>query len=124
MYLLSEWYNPLLDCLEAARLSIIEELAERTLARMTPDERHALILMVVERMLGQMTAQERVTLMERVVDRFLDGLPVEERRTAVRELVPSLLAQLMKSGDMTVDEFLWAAIGSLGSLDETVKRDT
>jgi hypothetical protein len=90
---------------------------------MTPEERHALILMVVERMLGQMTAQERVALMERVVDRFLDGLPIEERRTAVRELVPSLLAQLMKSGDMTVDEFLWAAIGSLGSLDTPAADD-
>lgn len=98
-------------------MSIIEELAERTLARMTPEERQALIIMVVERMLGQMTAQERVVLMERVVDRFLDGLPAEERREAVRELVPSLLAQLMKSGDMSVDEFLWKAIGSLGALD-------
>ncbi|HKP52435.1 MAG TPA: hypothetical protein VJ183_07265 [Chloroflexia bacterium] len=98
-------------------MSIIEELAERTIARMSPEERHALILMVVEKMLAQMTAQERVALMERVVDRFLDGLPTEERRTAVRELVPSLLSQLMKSGDMSVDEFLWAAIGSLGALD-------
>jgi hypothetical protein len=132
------WYNPLVWLeevaplftnfyflpakLEAARLSIIEELAERTLTRMTPEERQALIIMVVEKMLGQMTAQERVSLMERVVDRFLEGLPGEERRDAVRELVPSLLAQLMKSGDMSVDEFLWSAIGSLGAMD-TPKAD-
>ena len=102
---------------------MIEELAERAIARMTPEERHTLILGVVERMLGQMSAGERVGLMQHVVDRFMEGLPPEERKTTVRELVPSLLAQLMKSGDMSVDEFLWAAIGSLGALDENVKRD-
>ncbi len=104
-------------------MSLIEELAERTLARMTPEERQALIMMVVERMLEQMTAVERVALMERVVDRFLDGLPAKERRDAVRELVPSLLAQLMKSGDMSVDEFLWSAIGSLGALEPPGEDD-
>ncbi len=105
-------------------MSIIEELAERTISRMTPEERQSLILMVVERMLEQMTAHERVALMERVVDRFMEGLPVEERRAAVRELVPSLLGELMKSGDMSVDEFLWAAIGSLGALEGDANRNS
>jgi hypothetical protein len=56
--------------------------------------------------------------MERVVDSFLDGLPPEERQATVRELVPRLLAQMMQSGGMTVDELLWAAIGSLGALEK------
>jgi hypothetical protein len=85
---------------------------------MSADEKRELILSVVERMLAQMTAQERQTLMERVVDKFLDGLPAEERRTTVRELVPHLLAQLMQSGGMNVDELLWAAMGSLGALED------
>ena len=85
---------------------------------MTADERRDLILAVVERMLSQMTAAERQALMERVVDSFLNGLPAEERQAAVRELVPRLLAQLMQSGDMSVDELLWAAMGSLGALEQ------
>lgn len=98
-------------------MSLIDELAERTIARMSQEERHALILAVVEKMIGQMDAKERLALMEHVVDSFLEGLPAEERQSTVRELVPRLLAQLMKSGNMNVDEFLWAAIGSLGALD-------
>ena len=85
---------------------------------MTADERHDLILAVVQRMLAQMSAGERKALMEHVVDSFLDGLPAEERQSTVRELVPRLLAQLMQSGGMSVDELLWAAIASLPSLEQ------
>jgi uncharacterized membrane-anchored protein len=99
-------------------LKFIEEMVDRTLSGMSPDEKRDLILGVVERMLAQMTAQERQAIMERVVDRFLDGLPDDERQATVRELVPRLLAQLMQSGGMTVDELLWAAMGSLGALEK------
>lgn len=102
-------------------MKFIEDMVDRTISGMTPEEKRDLILGVVERMLGQMTAQERQAIMERVVDRFLDGLPDDERQATVRELVPRLLAQLMQSGGMTVDELLWAAMGSLGALE---KRET
>jgi hypothetical protein len=99
-------------------LKFIEDMVDRTLSGMTPEEKRDLILGVVERMLAQMSAQERQAIMERVVDRFLDGLPDDERQATVRELVPRLLAQLMQSGGMTVDELLWAAMGSLGALEK------
>jgi hypothetical protein len=69
-------------------------------------------------MISQMTAPERQALMERVVDSFLAGLPDSERQATARELVPRLLAQLMQSGGMSVDELLWAAMGSLGALEK------
>ena len=93
-------------------------MVARALDRMTADERRDLILAVVERMLAQMTANERMAIMERVVDSFLEGLPADERKTTARDLVPRLLAQLMRSGDMSVDELLWAAIASLPSLEQ------
>lgn len=99
-------------------MKIIDDVVDRALARMTSEERRDLILSVVEKMLGQMSAVERQGLMESVVDKFLDGLPPDERRSTVRELVPRLLAQMMQSGGMNVDELLWAAMGSLGALDE------
>src|SRR5215210_1483600 len=99
-------------------LKIVEDMVERVLSNMTPEERHELILSVVDRMLSDMDASQRQALMERVVERFLDGLPDEERQATVRELVPRLLAQLMKSGNMSVDELLWSAMGSLGALEK------
>ena len=104
-------------------MKVVEDLVERTLSKMTPQERHDLVLRVVERMLAQMSAAERLDLMQHVVDGFLDGLPEEERKATVRELVPRLLAQLMQSGGMSVDELLWSAIGSLGALENT-ERET
>lgn len=99
-------------------MKIIEDLVERTLSGMSSEERHGLILSVVERMIGQMGGEERLALMQHVVDRFLDGLPQEERRTVVRELVPRLMAQLLESGGMSVDDLLWSAMGSLGALEK------
>jgi hypothetical protein len=84
---------------------------------MDAQERHDLLVSVVEKMLAMMTAEDRAALMHHVVDVFLEGLPAEERESVVRDLVPSLLAQLMKSGNMSVDELLWAAMGSLGALE-------
>ena len=107
------------DLKRAIIVKIIEDLVDRTLARMTTEERRDLILSVVKQMLTQMTSEERKDLMEHVVDSFLDGLPAEERQATVRELVPRLLAQMMQSGGMTVDELLWAAMGSLGALDQS-----
>ena len=99
-------------------MGILDGVVGRTLDRMPQSERHDLILAVVDRLLSQMSAKERASLMEHVVDHFLDALPSEERTATVRELVPRLLAQLMQSGGMTVDELLWAAMGSLGALEQ------
>jgi hypothetical protein len=99
-------------------LKIIDEVVARALANMSEEERRDLVLGVVDRLLQQMSSSERSLLMEHVVDHFLDALPNEERVSTVRELVPRLLAQLMKSGGMNVDELLWAAMGSLGALEQ------
>jgi hypothetical protein len=99
-------------------LKLIEDMVDRALSNMTSEERRDLILSVVDRMLGRMEASERLTLMEHVVDRFLEGLPAEERQSTVRELVPRLMAQLLQSGGMSVDDLLWAAMGSLGALEK------
>lgn len=98
-------------------MSLIEDVVQKTLDHMSAQERHDLILSVVQHMMGTMTGEERVALMQTVVDSFMDGLTPEEKQTTVRELVPRLLAQLLKSGNMNVDELLWAAMGSLGALD-------
>lgn len=100
-------------------MSLIEDVVQKTLDHMSAQERHDLILSVVQHMMGTMTAEERVGLMQTVVDSFMEGLTPEEKQSTVRELVPRLLAQLLKSGNMNVDELLWAAMGSLGALDPT-----
>ncbi len=104
-------------------MKFIEDIFERALSNMTADERRDLILSVVDRMLTQMSAAERLAIMEHVVDRFLEGLPPEERQSTVRELVPRLMAQLLQSGNMSVDDLLWAAMGSLGALEKS-ERDS
>jgi hypothetical protein len=102
---------------------LIGRLAERVIANMSAQERRDLILAVVEKMMGQLSATERRLVMERVVDSFLSGLPTEERKATARELVPRLLGELMRSGDMTVDDLLGAAIGSLDALDAPAADD-
>ena len=98
-------------------MKIVDDVVARALSNMSVVERRDLIMGMVDRMLMQMSASERSHLMEHVVDHFLDTLPEEERTSTVRELVPRLLAQLMSSGNMNVDELLWAAMGSLGALE-------
>lgn len=105
-------------------MSLIEDAIQNMLDRMTPDERHQLILNVVERMLSHMSSGERVGVMEHVVDRFMDGLDPQARQDTARELVPRLLSQLMKSGNMSVDDLLSAAIGSLGAMDASPSRQS
>ncbi|HYP20851.1 MAG TPA: hypothetical protein VEY08_12320 [Chloroflexia bacterium] len=105
-------------------MSFIEDAVIKTLDRMEPAERHNLILTVVQHMVSGMPSTERLGLMEHVVDHFLDGLSAEERQATVRELVPRLLAQLMRSGNMNVDELLWAAMGSLGALEASAGSST
>ncbi len=104
-------------------MSLIEDIVQKTLDNMPPDERGQLILGVVERMLAQMSAADRLAIMDHVVDRFMDGLSSDEKQAAVRELVPNLLATLMRHGNMNVDELLWAAMGSLGALDGAAGTD-
>lgn len=100
-------------------MSFIEDAVIKTLDKMSPEDRHELIVNVVQRMVSSMSAAERMGLMEHVVDHFLDDLSPEERQSTVRELVPRLLAQLMRSGNMNVDELLWAAMGSLDALEQS-----
>ena len=100
-------------------MGIIEDAVVKTLDRMDPEERHDLIVNVVQHMISGMSAGERLGLMENVVDHFLDGLSAEERQATVKELVPRLMSQLMQSGNMNVDELLWAAMGSLGALEQS-----
>lgn len=104
-------------------MGFIEDAVMKTLDRMSPEERHDLIVNVVQHMISGMSAAERLGLMEHVVEHFLDGLSQEERQSTVRELVPGLLAQLMRSGNMNVDELLWAAMGSLGALEQSEGKE-
>ncbi len=103
-------------------MGFIEDAVMKTLDRMDPKERHDLIVNVVQHMISGMPAAERLGLMEHVVDHFLDGLSSEERQSTVRELVPRLMSQLMHSGNMNVDELLWAAMGSLGALEQSSRN--
>jgi uncharacterized protein YqfA (UPF0365 family) len=89
---------------------------------MSSEERRDLLVGVVDKMLSQMSADDRRTLMDHVVDHFLDTLPSEERTNVVRELVPRLMSQLLKSGNMSVDDLLWTAMGSLGALEQEHKN--
>lgn len=98
-------------------MSFIEDIVQKTLDSMSPEERHDLILSVVQHMMSRMSPEARIGLMQNVVDRFMDGLTPEEKQSTVRELVPRLLSQLMQNGNMNVDELLWAAMGSLNALD-------
>lgn len=100
-------------------MSFIEDAVIKTLDRMDPEQRQELIVSVVQHMLSGMSPAERLRLMDHVVEHFLDGLTPEERQSTVRQLVPDLLAQLMRSGNMNVDELLWAAMGSLGALEQS-----
>lgn len=99
-------------------MSILDDVIMRAFNTMSAEEKHDLLVSVVDRMLAQMSADDRRGLMEHVVEHFLDTLPNEERASVVRELVPRLMAQLMKSGDMSVDDLLWTAMGSLGALEQ------
>ena len=104
-------------------MKILDDVIVRALANMSADERRELVMGVVDRLLLQMSASERQSLMEHVIDHFLDTLPNEERAATVRELVPRLLAQLMQSGGMNVEELLWAAMGSLGALEAGATKE-
>lgn len=103
-------------------MSIIDDVIVRALSSMSSEERRDLLVGVVDKMLSQMSADDRLALMDHVVDHFLDTLPNEERANVVRELVPRLMSQLMKSGDMSVDDLLWTAMGSLGALEQEHKN--
>lgn len=101
---------------------IIEGLAERALEAMSPAELRDLILGILQQMLSRMGTQERLAIMGYVVEHFLDGLTDQERQAAARQLVPQLLSELLKSGNMSVDDLLWSAMGSLGALEKNASQ--
>ena len=43
----------------------------------------------------------------------MDGLSAEQQAALVRDVLPALLGRLLQAGNMSVDDFLWAAMGSL-----------
>lgn len=98
-------------------MSLLENLMDQALRSLEPDERRQLMESFAEKMLVSLTGDERKALLEVVVDRFLTGLSAEEQSALVREVLPHLLGRLLEAGGMSVDDFLWSAMGSLGALE-------
>jgi len=73
---------------------------------------------MADKALATLSPEDRKALLEYVVDRFLEGLSSEEQAALVREVLPHLLGRLLQAGAMSVDDFLWAAMGSLGELEK------
>jgi hypothetical protein len=90
---------------------------DQAFAKLTADERMALLQGTVEKALLTLTAVERRQLLDQVVDHFLDGLSAEQQQELVRAVLPALLGRLLQAGQMSVDDFLWAAMGSLHALE-------
>ena len=98
-------------------MSLLENLMDQAFAKLTPEERMALLQGTVEKALTTLTQDERRQLLDQVVDRFLDGLSTEQQAALVRDVLPALLGRLLQAGNMSVDDFLWAAMGSLHALE-------
>jgi len=98
-------------------LSLLENLMDQALAKLDPAERSQLMQTMAEKALATLAPDERRSLLEHVVDRFLEGLSAEQQSTLVREVLPHLLGRLLQAGNMSVDDFIWAAMGSLGALE-------
>jgi hypothetical protein len=98
-------------------VSLLENLMDQAFAKLTPDERMALLQGTVEKALATLTPDERRQLLDQVVDRFMDGLSAEQQAALVRDVLPALLGRLLQAGNMSVDDFLWAAMGSLPALE-------
>jgi hypothetical protein len=93
----------------------------QALTKLEPAERNQLMQTMAEKALATLSAEDRRVLLEHVVDRFLDGLSPEQQSALVREVLPHLLGRLLQAGNMSVDDFLWAAMGSLGALEGNTK---
>jgi len=102
-------------------LSLLENLMDQALTKLEPGERNQLMQTMAEKALATLSAEDRRLLLEHVVDRFLDGLSPEQQSALVREVLPHLLGRLLQAGNMSVDDFLWAAMGSLGALEGKAK---
>ena len=98
-------------------MSLLENLMDQAFAKLTPEERMALLQGTVEKALATLTADERRQLLDKVMDRFLDGLDAAQQQALVRAVLPELLGRLLQAGQMSVDDFLWAAMGSLHALE-------
>ena len=93
---------------------------DQAFAKLTPDERMSLLQNTVEKALATLSPEERRTLLDQVVDHFMDGLSPEQQAALVRDVLPALLGRLLQAGNMSVDDFLMAAMGSL----YTMERDS
>ena len=102
-------------------MSLLENLMDQALTKLEPAERNQLMQTMAEKALATLSAEDRRILLEHVVDRFLDGLSPEQQSALVREVLPHLLGRLLQAGNMSVDDFLWAAMGSLGALEGKTK---
>ena len=98
-------------------MTLVEKLLDQAFAKLTPEERMALLQGTVEKALVSLSPDERRQLLDQVVERFLDGLTPEQQAALVREVLPALLGRLLQAGQMSVDDFLWAAMGSLHALE-------
>lgn len=98
-------------------MSLLENLMDQAFAKLSGEERMALLQGTVEKALTTLTPDERRQLLDQVVDHFLDGLSAEQQAALVRDVLPALLGRLLQAGNMSVDDFLWAAMGSLNALE-------
>jgi hypothetical protein len=90
---------------------------DQAFAKLTAEERMSLLQSTVEKAITTLSVDERRTLLDHVVDRFMNGLSAEQQAALVREVLPALLGRLLQAGNMSVDDFLMAAMGSLYTME-------
>ena len=98
-------------------MALLENLMDQAFAKLTAEERMSLLQSTVEKAITTLSVDERRTLLDHVVDRFMDGLSAEQQAALVREVLPALLGRLLQAGNMSVDDFLMAAMGSLYTME-------
>ena len=98
-------------------MSVLENMLDQALSKLEPADRVHLMETMASKALAALPPEDRRRLLEQVVDRFLEGLTPEQQMALVREVLPHLLGRLLQVGNMSVDDFLWAAMGSLGALE-------
>ena len=98
-------------------MALLENLMDQAFAKLSAEERMRLLQSTVEKAITTLSVEERRTLLDHVVSRFMDGLSAEQQAALVREVLPALLGRLLQAGNMSVDDFLMAAMGSLYSME-------
>ena len=98
-------------------MSLLENLMDQAFAKLTPEERMSLLQSTGVKALTTLSPDERRTLLDQVVDRFMEGLSPEQQAALVRDVLPALLGRLLQAGNMSVDDFLMAAMGSLYTME-------